>query len=608
MKFAVLGPLEVSGPTGVLPVRGARQTTLLTMLLMRPGQNVRVGDLVNGLWRDEPPPSAVHNIRTHVSGLRRLLARAGDVASRLVSLPGGYRLTARADELDLLWFTALAERADRALQEGDDATAARAAGDAVALWRGRPLAGLDVGDDLAVQAEALEERYWATFSKWISARLSLGEHDDLVPILREKVQERPLCERVWASLATALHACGRTGDALAACAEARQTFIDELGIEPGPEIDVVRSAILHGTPPAPARPTAVAPPPVTPHQLPPEPGDLVGRRRVQRRLARAAEAVARGTATGSVVLVTGEPGIGKSALAIATARELQDMFPDGQLYVALGGTNGQARDPCGVLGAVLSSLGWHTERLPDDMDGRMALYRSLLAHRRVVVLLDDAASAAQVQPLLPGNGSLGLVTSRRALFDLDALDGVRLDALSDSAALELLAHYVGRERIEAEAEAAHAIVAACAGHPLAIRIAGARMKARPGHPLEVFAERMSDETHRLDEFNFGQLSVRRGYATSYRALDSTCQAFLRSLGSLDRRRITAGQTAVELNVPAPVADRILEALVEHGLLFPDHMSRGQAAYRMPALAHLFARERARIEGIPLAPARAAALP
>jgi DNA-binding SARP family transcriptional activator len=251
MRFHVLGPLEVVGDAGPVRVNGRRRRALLTVLLFHAGRVVGLAELVDSIWLDDPPESAVANIRTYVSDIRRLLRLAGDSAARLVSHPAGYYLEVGADELDLLRFHELAAEGAAAMKRGDHARAARQLGLALSLWRGRPLEDLHaVGAAVSARAIALEEMRWTVTSRWIDARLALGHHDELIPLLRQMVAERPLYEQTRLRLITALWAAGRTADALSAYRQARRTSVEELGVEPCAELQRAHAAILKGQPPA----------------------------------------------------------------------------------------------------------------------------------------------------------------------------------------------------------------------------------------------------------------------------------------------------------------------------------------------------------------------
>lgn len=596
MNFSILGPLEIAGAHGPVAVRGPRPTSLISTLLLRCGQPASLVMLVDALWPHEPPRSAIDNIRTHISGLRRMLTKAGDAAGRLTSDNGSYRLDVSAEEFDLLRFNALAETANRAMHAGDYTSVVAAADSAMILWRGQPLLGVELGSEMLAVTAALDERHSTTFSSWIGARLALGEHETLIPLLRAKVTERGLNEKTWAHLAIALHTSGRTGDALAACAEARRTFIDELGIEPAGDIVEVQDAILHGTDLL--RLSALSQTSermaVIPQQLPPATADIVGHRRARRRLQRVAEQITQDDdrAAAGVVTVSGQPGVGKSAVAIAAARGFATRFPGGQLFLPLHGSRGAPLGPAEALGQLLTGLGWDPVDIPDGLQSRLALYRSVLADREVLIVLDDAADASQVRPLLPTNQrSLAVVTSRSTLPELEALERLILEPLDQDAAVDLLASHVGPERLAVEPDAVRVIVDACGGLPLALRVIGARMAARPGRPMAMFADRLADEDQRLDELSIGEGALRSRFESSYHSLTPPGQIAFVGLAALDPQRITIEAACAALDLPESATELLLEQLLEQGLL-----QSWESGYRMPGLLHLFARERATDNG------------
>jgi DNA-binding SARP family transcriptional activator len=431
VRFQLLGPLEVGTAAGPVAIPAKRPRALLAILLLHAPEVVSLDRIIDGIWDGRPPRSALENVRTYVSQLRSLLSPAE--RSRLESHPAGYRLTVAPEELDLLRFGALAAEGEQALARGDFAHAAAVLGEAQELWRGAPLPELVLGGAVRAKIDALEERRRHVQTEWISARLALGHHAELLPILRELIGERPLDERLRALLMTALYATGRTAEALAAFADARQTLVQELGIDPGPQLRRVQAAILSGeavaeapravpVPLAPMTPAAVTTNPYSeiPHRLPVSGIDLGGR--------------------AAVVAICGPPGIGKTATAMAATAKVAAAYPDGRLYADLGGSTDRPLSPGDAVNRLLSepaalaaapeveASGWWG---PQEGHGPWARYRGLLADRRMLIVLDDAADASQVLPLIPvrGGGSLVLVTSR------DPLPGVGCDVRLDLARL-----------------------------------------------------------------------------------------------------------------------------------------------------------------------------
>jgi predicted ATPase len=465
----------------------------------------------------------------------------------------------------------------------------------------------------AVRAKivALEERRWQVQTEWISARLALGQHDGLVPLLREFIGERPLDENLRGLLMTALYAMGRTGEALAAFTDARQTLIHELGVDPGPELRRVQAAMLRGDviTTAPRDASTVVQYPSIPHHLPPTRLQLVGREAELDDIAALVDEHDPDPAKRArVVVISGPPGIGKTAAAAAAAARVSRAFPHGQLYVDLGGSSGdQPLSVDDAIASLLTGFGIAPETTSERGERCRSLYRLLLAERRMAVVLDDAADAAQVLLLIPSSGqSLVIVTSRRYLAGIGCDLRLKPEALSDEDGLHLLRAIVGAKRVVAEPAAALAIVRACGGLPSAIEIAAARLAALPGHRLQFLADRLAVRDRVLDELSLDGLSLTDSFATSYISLDTRSQRCFRTLGMLDPDYITGKDLAEPLKLSVRSADRQLEHLVHEGLLQPALADQDGPKYRMPTVLHAYARTRLSMEGAGLRPRPTAA--
>lgn len=595
MKFYILGPLKVASSGGIVAVKGKRLGAVLGILLLHPSAIVPMERIIEGVWSEAPPRSAVENIRTYVWQLRSLV-HGTDGVERLESHPAGYRLRAEPEELDLLRFGTLAAGGSRALRRGNVSAASVLLEQALSLWRGDVLSELDLGPVIRAKADALHEERRQIELDWIGARLALGEHADMVSVLRKLIGERPLDEDLWCHLVTTLHVTGRSGEALSAYARAREILITELGIEPCAKLQKVHAAVLAGREMPHFSPLGVTVRPwamrAVPRQLPAGDPGFVGRQEPIKEVQSLVEEMRVSGGRRAVVVVSGQPGVGKSAMATAASAAVLSEFPDGQIYADLGGTAERQRSADEVLASVLDGFGLRPEAIPESIDRRRMLYRSLLAERRMLILLDNAMSASNVAPLIPGQGkSMLIVTSSRRLADVDADVRINLEPLATDAAVQVFGEMVGRERVCRESAAARSIVDACDGLPLAIRIAAARLATRPGYPLSVFREQLGKDDRVIDELALDGLAIRDRLDARYDALDADARKSFRALGKLEPISISAAGLGRLLQLSSDAADRKLERLVHECLLTPEAADGGGARYQMPRLLHIYARER-----------------
>ncbi len=619
MEFRILGPLEVRVGDRVLPLGGPKRRALLAVLLLNPCRVVSMDRLIDALWGEAPPSTATVQVQGHVSALRKVLTAETAADHVILTRPPGYLIRVEPEQLDLEVFERRASEGGRALSEGRPGHAAAEFRAALELWRGPALGGMPA-PYVETEAARLAERWLAVMEQRIEADLALGRHADLVSELAPLVAERPLREGLRAQLMLALYRDGRQADALAAYRQGRRVLAEELGLDPGPELQRLQQAILAADPdleldPSSAPPvTTPAPPAATPGaartapspaQLPPDIADFAGRDkqvgRVCSLLTSAAEAAA-GTAAGAVSAIAGKAGVGKTTLAVHAAHRLRDSFPDGQLYVNLRGAEPKPLEAAEALGRFLRALGIAGVGIPEDAAGRGRLYRSLLAERRMVVVLDNAGSEGQVRPLLPGTPGCGvLVTSRSRLAGLEGADVVDLDVLDPGQGVELLAGVVGRERVAAEPEAAEEVARLCGYLPLAVRVAGARLAARAHWGLRRLVARLSDERQLLDELRAGDLEVRASLALSYGGLGSDQKRAFRRLGLLDAPDFAAWAAAAVLDVPPERSAELVDSLVDAQLLdVSGHGPAGRARYRFHDLIRVYARERATADEPPSA--------
>ncbi|MFI1359515.1 AfsR/SARP family transcriptional regulator [Streptomyces sp. NPDC020898] len=634
LEYRLLGPVEARDDGHRLPLGGPKPRALLATLLLRPGRVVSTRALIDTVWGDDPPDTARALIQTYISGLRRALPPGpGSGADPIETRPPGYLLHTAGARTDLADFERLTALGRDHTASGDHHAASQLLRDALELWRGPALGG--VGEALRTEAGRLEEARQAALEDRISADLAVPGHEqNLAAELTALVGTHPTRERLRGQLMLALYRLDRQADALALYAEGRAVLADELGIDPGPKLRQLYEAILRsdeklmpvvamvgGTvgrgaseqptetkvakeakeaaePAEPAEvdgrnstpPDAVPPPRAS--LLPPAIGDFTGR---TRQLADV-EALLSGHPREAmpVAVVSGPGGIGKSAFAVQVAHRLAAAYPDGQLYAELHGFSDPV-PPAEVLGRLLRALGADP---PEGLAERGDLFRSLVARRRILLVLDDAGSEAQVRPLLPGGASCGvLITSRARLAGLGGGGLTQLHVLDEELGIELLARIAGDAHIRKEPDAARRIVALCGGLPLALRIAGARLATRSHWTPGVLAERLADERRRLDELAVGDLEVRSGLGLSYDALGAPARTALRRLGLLGASDVAPWVPAALLDVPeAEGGEDIVEQLIDAQLLhFAGTDPAGQPRFGLHDLVRVYAAERAEAE-------------
>ncbi|WP_394613204.1 BTAD domain-containing putative transcriptional regulator [Lentzea sp. JNUCC 0626] len=579
MRFRLLGAVEADVDGRPVPLGGPKPKTLLALLAINTGRVLSADHLVDAVWGDEPPETARASLYTYVSALRRAL---GDVIDRR---GGGYLLTAAPDEIDLHVFTRLVEDGRRLLADAAPDEAVDRFDAALALWRGPALGGAQ-GLHAENERLRLDELRLAVVQDAAETKLGLGRGEALIGPLTSVLAEHPMRERTRALLMLALHQAGRQADALARYRDGRQLLLDELGVEPGQDLRAAHEKVLRGE--EPARPE----PSTSPDQLPYGIGDFTGRAREADELTRRLRAGVR------LCVISGKPGIGKSAFVVHVAHGASDQFPDGRLFADLRGLQQVRTEPADVLAAFLRALGVANAAIPDRLEERAQLYRTLLAERRVLVVLDDAADEQQVRPLLPGGRQCALlVTSRQRLDGLGGASHLGLDVFDDEEALDLLGQVAGGARVEADREQALRIVRLCGHLPLALRIAAARLAARSLWPLRRLAERLSDQREVLRELQVGDLEVRGSLALSYDGMPERERVALRRLGLLGVPDFGPWLLAALLDRPLPEAEEAVERLMDAQLVDMS-MNGGMVRYHLHDLTRAFARERGETEEPP----------
>ncbi|MCF6525886.1 BTAD domain-containing putative transcriptional regulator [Streptomyces sp. JJ36] len=586
LRFAVLGPVRAWRGSSALHTGSPQQRALLAALLLRGGHTATAEELIDAIWGTEPPEQAKATLRTYASRLRKAL---GPDAELLVSEAGGYALrTDRAGvEVDADTAAGLATEAEKAAAAGDRARARELYDAALARWEGEPLAHLP-GPYAETQRVRLQEWRLGLQEHRLDLDLQLGCHAEAVSELTALTAAHPLRERLRELLMLALYRSGRQAEALAVYADTRRLLADELGVDPRPELTELQQRILEADEELslpPDEPASAAVRDVArPAQLPATVADFTGRAGFVSELGeQLAEA---GGTVMAVSAVAGIGGVGKTTLAVHVAHAAAERFPDGQLYVDLQGTGPSAADPEAVLGAFLRALGTPDSGIPEGVEERAALYRSLLAGRRVLTLLDNARDAAQVRPLLPGTaGCAALITSRTRMVDLAGAYLVDLDVMSPEEAMTLFTRIVGEERVSAEREAAMDVVAACGFLPLALRIAAARLAARRTWTVSILAAKLADERRRLDELQAGDQAVKATFELGYSQLDKDQARAFRLLGLAEGPDISLHAAGALLDRGPEETEDLLESLVDTSLL----ESAAPGRYRFHDLVRLYAR-------------------
>lgn len=584
LRFGVLGPVRAWRDEEPLPAGSPQQRALLAVLLLAEGRTATAGELIDALWGDDPPSQALAALRTYASRLRKALG-----PEVLVSESGGYAVRVGPGALDLAVARGLAEEAQGCRAAGNLRRSRELLDRALAQWEGESLAGLP-GPHALAQRVRLEEWRLTLLEARLELDLDQGRHAEAVSELTVLTAGFPLRERLRELLMLALYRSGRQAEALAVYADTRRMLAEELGVDPAAGLQDLQERILRAdpdlaAPEAPAAEPAVVP--VRPAQLPATVTDFTGRAAFVRELS---DVLASASGAESRVMalsaVAGIGGVGKTTLAVHVAHQARSTFPDGQLYVDLQGTSAQAAVPETVLGAFLRALGTPASAIPESIEERAGLFRSVLDGRRVLVLLDNARDAAQIRPLLPGTpGCAALVTSRHRMVDLAGAHLVDLDVMSPEEALTLFTRIIGEDRVAGEREAALDVVAACGFLPLAIRIAASRLAARRTWTVSALAAKLADERRRLDELQVGDLAVEATFELGYGQLEPAQARAFRLLGLAESPDIALPAGAALLDLPVDETEELLESLVDTSLL----ESAAPGRYRFHDLVRLYAR-------------------
>lgn len=594
MQIRILGPLQLDGAGRTVVLAGRRERVVLSMLALNANRVIALEQIADAVWDTRPPSTHRAQIQMSVSLLRRLLRDAG-CAARIVTRQPGYLLEIDQDELDSQRFDRLVESARTHERGGRLTDAVAALRRALGLWRGPALA--DVPSEVIGRAAArLDEHRITADVHRLRLELALGRHVEIIGDLQALIDEHPLREELYGYLMLALYRSQRQSEALEVFRRVRATLVEEVGIEPVEYLRDLERAILAGDKDLAAPVDAPAPPPVTVTdcRLPAGIADFSGR---DAELTAAVALLGGGThpvppGVSPVAGVSGQSGVGKSCLAIQTAHRLAERYPNGYLYASFRACDGDV-EWANVLVRFLQALGVPTAGIPDDAEARVRLYRARLAGRRVLVVLDDVATEQSVLPLLPATpGCAALVTSRCQLGALHGTRWLHLARFDRDRSLSFLADQIGDPRVAAERAAAIELAGLCAGLPLALRIAGARLVAKPHWRIADLVTRLADEGTRLDELSYGGLELRSNIALSYQNLAPDARRLFRLLALIEEKAFPKCAAAALLDTDLRTAELLTEDLIDAGLLdVVEYADTGMVRCTLHDLIRVYARER-----------------
>ncbi|GAB1639975.1 AfsR/SARP family transcriptional regulator [Krasilnikovia sp. MM14-A1259] len=628
LEFRVLGPLETVVDGRRMDVAGNRQQIVLASLVLDAGKVVSVGRLMTAIYGEQRPASARAQVQICVSGLRRLFTAYGR-ADAIATRNQGYVLAQAGVAVDLQRYERLIAEARAGSNAGRKEESVERYREALALWRGPALEGLDSGP-LRTAANHFAERRLTVNEDCIEYELELGRHREVIAELVGLVAAHPLRERLRGQLMLALYRSGRQAEALEAYRAARRTLIDELGLEPSewlqhlersiltsesglalplpretvvsaapaPETEAVVGEVLAVSDSGPHARSQVSPP----RMLPTDIADFTGREQqievIDRELARAAENPRQLAVP--IMVVTGKLGVGKTTLGVHVAHRLASRYPDGQLFADLHGWKADYVGPMRILERFLRTLGVPGTSIPDGLEERAEMYRGLLSDRRVLVVLDNAGAEEHVLPLLPGSPRTAvIVTSRGRLGGLPGAMHVDIDVLEPRQCIELLSRIAGESRIRAETDASAELTELCGRLPLALRIAGARLAARPHWSVEQLADRLASESRRLDELKHGAMGIRVNIAITYGNISDDARRLFRLLAALDFPVFSGWMCAALLDRSLRDAHDLLDELADAQLVEIAGDEQGpRSQYRFHELIRVFARERLAVEESP----------
>jgi DNA-binding SARP family transcriptional activator/tetratricopeptide (TPR) repeat protein len=582
-SFRVLGPLLVTCDGQPIAIRRPRQRAVLGFLLLHAGQLVTTERLIDAVWGDRPPTTARAQVQADIAGIRKALGPLG--TERLATVPAGYRFTAGADELDCLYFDTVLARAMRT-PVGDPDRDLPDLRTALDLWRGSVLADIDAAYVASARAH-LHRRRLEAFERLVDVELNRGSAAELADELAKLVDAEPLRERLRAQLMIIYYRLGRRAEALALGRDLRRVLADDHGLDPGSDFQRVERMILCDDPELVIDHASDVNPFPPPQELPADIADFVGRTgelATVRALLCDTLPAAR-----SVAVITGSPGIGKTTLAVRIAHAVRDRYPDGQVFLRMQDASGQRLPDLAAVWHVLRALGVGENHLPGTVDEGTARLRTLLAGRRLLLILDDVQDERQVAILRPGTtGSALLVTTRSRLVNPPGGHLVELTELPEPDSIRLLSGLATPAQ-QAGQEVLLEVVRLCCGLPLALRVVGGQLRARPHRGLADIAGRLRDERNRLQELTHADLNVGASIGLSVQRLPVPQRRVLEGLAATDLRRAAAWLVAAQHGVAEAAAADALDGLTASYLVAPDSQQTDRVRFSSHDLVRLHVR-------------------